>query len=398
MKMSSRAPNSRLVRWMGLVAACVMVAAASGAAMAGAPSPQTVAKGIAHAKANLAKYKGEATYPAPGPAFNASSAAGKTIEYIPIDGSIPGLVTLGGQVKVAAALAGVKVFNCDGKSSPLDWKRCVDEGVARKVGAIILESFAPELVTQSIQAADAAGIPVIDGNNGDPTATGGAATSEPDRFVKGEDARVAFEYSIGGSLIADWVIADSKGSAHVLIMATSDVANVKTLVNKGIQGEFRTYCPNCKVTRIDTPIAQWATGLGPATQAALARDPSINYVIPVYDGMSTFVDQGIKAGQANTVKVATYNGDLGPMQQEAAHRLIYVNVGTHLPYEGWAYVDQALRLMTGHPPVKNEFVPLRVFDRNNIKGLTLTPAGEASGLWYGSASYKKQFPRLWGVK
>jgi hypothetical protein len=33
-----------------------------------------------------------------------------------------------------------------------------------------------------------------------------------------------------------------------------------------------------------------------------------------------------------------------------------------------------------------------------VKDLTLTPAAEKSGEWYGDPTYKTEFPKLWGVK
>ena len=391
------ASSNPRARWMALVAGCVAVLAACGGGTTGGTSTGNTA-GVAHAKANLAKYPNEVSYPPPGPAFNTSSAAGKTVEYIGVDMSVPILQTISGQLQEALGHVGAKLFICDGKGNPTEWKRCADQGIARKVAAIIVESFPPELITQSIQAASAAGIPVIDGNNGDPTATGNSDSTQPDAFLKGESARVAFEYSLSGILTADWVIADSNGTAHVLILGTSDVPNTKALINKGMEAEFATYCPGCAVTRKDVPIAQWATGLGPLTQSSLASDPTIKYVMPCFDGMSTFTNPAItQAGKASTVKVATFNADLDPMKNMAAGNLVTVDVGSQNPYEGWAYADQALRLMTGNPPVANEKVPVRVFDRNNVKGLSLTPDAEKSGIWYGPSTYKQMFLGLWGA-
>ena len=344
--------------------------------------------GVKEAEAAYKSQMGEATWKAPGPAFDASKAAGKTVAYIGVDMSIPILQTISGELEQALAKVGAKLDVCDGKGQPTQWKSCADNAVNRKAGAIIVESFPSELIAGSLANAKKAGIPVIDGNNADPK----------DPLLEGTDARVAFQYSASGRLVSDWVIADSKGKANVLILATSDVPNSKAVVEGGYEAELKEKCPDCKYTTKKVPIAQWSTNLGPLTQSSLSSDPSIDYIIPAYDGMSTFVLPAIRqAGKADKVKVATFNADLDPMQNMAKGNIIYVNVGSHNTYEGWAYADQALRLMTGTKPLEDELVPLRVFTRDNVDDLTLDAAAEKSGEWYGDPTYKTEYPKLWGV-
>lgn len=368
-------------RWAAIAVA--LAAAAVGAATAAG------AGGPAAAKANLARYAGQMTWVAPGPAFDTGKAKGKTVWYIGVDMSVPILQMISGQLKEALGHVGASVRICDGKGNPIEWKRCADQAVAQKAAAIVVESFPPELIAPSIAAAVKAKIPVIDGNNGDPTGP---------RY-KGTAARVAFQYSLSGRLTADWVIADSKGKAVVLILGTSDVPNAKVVEDTGMLGEFKKLCPGCKVTKKDIPIAQWSTNLGTLTQSSLNADPKLSYIIPVYDGMSTFVLPGIQqAGKSSKVKVATFNGDLDPMQNMARGNVITVDVGSHNAYEGWAYADQILRLITGGRPVPDEHVPARVFDRTNVKTLKLTHAAEISGEWYGPPTYKGLYLKLWGAK
>jgi hypothetical protein len=75
--------------------------------------------------------------------------------------------------------------------------------------------------------------------------------------------------------------------------------------------------------------------LRPLVQSSLTSNHYINYVIPAYDGMSTFTHPAVHAaGKGNRVKVATCNADLQPMQQMAKHNLVYVDVGGRNTYEG----------------------------------------------------------------
>jgi ribose transport system substrate-binding protein len=380
---------------LGLSVALMLVLAvamtACGGDDGGAGEKSSSSGADAGVEAATAAYKaemGEVQWKAPGPAFDASKAAGKTVHYIGVDMSIPILQTISGELKTALGKVGAKLEICNGKGQPTEWKSCADNAVNRKAGAIIVESFPAELIAGPLSNAKKAGIPVIDGNNADPT----------DPLTDNTVARVAFQYSKSGKLVSDWVISDSKGKANVLILATSDVPNSKAVVKNGYEAELKEKCPDCKFTTKNLPIAQWSTNLGPLTQSSLSSDPTIDYVIPAYDGMSTFILPAIRqAGKADKVKVATFNADLDPMQNMAKGNMITVDVGSHNTYEGWAYADQAMRLMTGQKPLKDELVPLRVFTRDNVGELELTPEAEKSGEWYGAPTYKTEFAKLWGV-
>lgn len=393
---AARINHVRLLLALGLTFVVALGAAACGGSgssstSSGSSSAAAGDGGNAQVAAAQSAYKaemGEAQWKAPGPAFDAGKAAGKTVYYIGVDMSIPILQTIAGQLKAALATVGAKLVICNGKGQPTEWKSCADDAVNRKAGAIIVESFPAELIAGSLANAKKAGIPVIDGNNADPT----------DPLGTNIDARVAFQYSKSGKLVSDWVIADSKGKANVLILATSDVPNSKAVVKNGYEAELKAKCPDCKMTTKSVPIAQWSTNLGPLTQSSLSSDPNISYIIPAYDGMSTFVLPAIRqAGKADSVKVATFNADLDPMQNMAKGNMIGVDVGSHNTYEGWAYADQALRLMTGQDPLKDELVPIRVFTADNVKDLQLTPAAEKSGIWYGQPTYEAEFKKLWGA-
>lgn len=342
---------------------------------------------IAGAKAALAEYSGPAMWKEPGPAFDVSSVKGKSVVYIPVDNSIPIFTVIYGELENALKQAGAVPSLCDGKGNPTQVAACITDATGRGASVIILDSFPVAGVAEAAKAAQAAGIKIIDGNNGD-----------PESVPAGADARVSFQYSLSGMLVSDWIAVDSGCNANVLIIESPEVGNVPDLVGKGYAGELKAKCPSSKVKIADVALADWATKIQPTVQAALAADPTINYIIPIYDGMSTYVVPAISAaGATDKVKVATFNADLDPMKKMAAGESIYVNVGTHNAYEGWAYADQSLRLITGTAPVTNEFVPARVFTRDNVGTLKLTPEAERSGEWYGDNTYQDKYKALWGL-
>lgn len=361
---------------------------ASAATEAEASAPAESGADIAGAQAQLDMYTGPATWKEPGPAFDIASAKGKKVVYVPLDNSIPIFSVIYGEMEKALKAAGAEAGLCDGKGNPTQWAACISDAAGRGASVIILDSIPVASVAEAAKAAQDAGVKIIDGNNGD-----------PEIVPEGTDARVSFQYSLSGKLVSDWIITDSGGNANVLIIQSPESGNVPDLVGKGYAGELKEKCPSCKVQIQDVAIADWATKLQPTVQAALAADPTINYIIPIYDGMSTFVVPAIAAaGAQDRVKVATFNANLDPMKKMAAGDSIFVDVGSHNAYEGWAYADQSLRLITGTAPVANENVPARVFTRENVGELQLTPEAERSGEWYGDNSYQDKYKALWGIQ
>jgi len=371
-----------------LLAACGSSSSTSAQTGKGQSSVAT-AKNIAFAKSQLDRYMGPVGWKAPGPAFDATKARGKTVWYIPSLYSVPIFHTIAGQMKIALSKVGVNLVVCDGQGSPTQFETCMNEAVAQHAGAIIYDSLYTSTISAGIAAADAHHIPVIMGNDQSP---GGP-------LPRGVAGQVSFAYSLSGRLVSDWIIVNSHDRASVLLTDTTDNPNSQSVLTDGYLYQLHRYCPLCQETVKKTTVAQWSTELQSITSSALTANPSINYVVPEYDAMAAFMDPAIsQLGKASTVKVATFNADLQQMQDMAAHDLIYIDVGSNAAYEGWAYADQALRLMTGNKPVVNEYVPTRVFTRSNVGSLSLTTAAANSGAWYGSSAYKAGYLKLWGVK
>jgi hypothetical protein len=53
-------------------------------------------------------------------------------------------------------------------------------------------------------------------------------------------------------------------------------------------------------------------------------------------------------------------------------------------------------MLAGQPIVPIAFAT-RVFDKDSVAGLTLTPAVYATNAWYGSDDYQGIFLKAWGV-
>ncbi|SDG68255.1 sugar ABC transporter substrate-binding protein [Microbacterium pygmaeum] len=335
----------------------------------------------------LASYEAASALDNVGEAFDVSSVEGKTVWWVIQEGANPFLATVMAHAEEALAEVGVKLVTCDGKSNPVDANNCITQGIAQGAAAIQVDGPDPETVANAAQAAVDAGIPVLTGSGID------ASQPMPD-FIAGVTSQ---PYVLTGELAADWIIADSDGAANVLFITTPDVSG-SGFQAQGFKDEMAKYCPDCTVTEQGVTLGNWASDLGSTVSAALAKDPTINYIAPVFDPMTQFINPAIQqAGRGEDVQVVTVNGNL-PFMQELATGTgpTKALVGLDLNLLGWIEADQILRVLTDTPPVSDYYTVARVFDEDNIGELDLTAEAFGDSSWYGGAgSTAELFTSLW---
>jgi ribose transport system substrate-binding protein len=384
-------PKARILSVVALAATALVLTActATTATSSTKSTGTTSASDVAYAQARVTQYSKEPTTKPAGTPFDASVDKGKTIWYIPLVATVAPIQAIATNLKRALATEDVKMQECDGKGSVVGWNGCIQQAVAQKPGAIVLESINPSLVSASIASAKAAGIPVLIDT----------ATDSTTPWYKSATAQVSYDYTLGSQLVADWIIADSKGKAHVLVIDTDDLSLKKAVTQDGYESEFSKHCPGCDVT-VDsvTSSADWGTMVTPLVTSALTKDPSINYVVAEYDpevpGAITALAQ---LGKQSSVKVAAFNASLEQMQDLKQKSYVSVEVGSDQNSLGWAEADQVLRVLAGKQPVQREATGTRVFTASNIGSLTLNTSSFYSGAWYGNG-FESEYKTLWGLK
>ena len=363
-----------------LTLAAVLAVAVAAIAAAGASNTAS----WTGAQANLSKYKAVPKFVAPGPAFDAKAkAGGKTLFIIPASSQVPFVSTIANHIKRLATPIGVKVTIWQNQGQPSQWVQGMNAAISQRANAIVLlAGNDPAGLQPQIRAAKAKGIPTIvahlyDDNQPSAPNVGGL---------------VNIPYKIAGRLIADQAIVDTKGKANAIVVTINQVKSTLPMV-AGIKDEFRKYCSGCKLKYTDVTIADIATKIQPNVQAALTGDPSINYVIALYDSAEVpFVAAAIRAsGRIGRVKVSTFNGTPEMLKLVKQGDILNMNVGENLEWIGYAIVDQSMRIMGGLKPVKNARVPVRVFDRSNIG-----QAGPKFTSGWGN-SYVGGYRKLWGL-
>lgn len=338
--------------------------------------------GVARAAAVVAAHRGVvSSYPPPGPPLDAKPLKGKTIWYIPLGASIPVVQIEAMGVQAAVKAAGMTYSTCDGKLQPAQWATCINQAVNAGAAGIITDSIDPASVATAVASAKSHNIPLLLGNE----------FNIHSPLLQG--------MSIGGDLedqppLMDWIIADSKGKAHIL---TSTVQGDKATQAEvtGSLAELHKNCPSCVQYNINSTPETLNT-IGSSTSSALIQHSDVTYGYPEFDFFEPLFARGAQTS-GHKIKVVSTNDALTSLQEIKAGSGQVADSGANRNYLGWAATDRLLRMILHKPEPTTVTVPVRVFDKTNIGSVTLTPAASVSGEWWGTTNYKQQFLKLWGV-
>ena len=154
------------------------------------------------------------------------------------------------------------------QGTPSEWVQGMNAALTAKPDIIVLSTAPdPRTLQPQLEQAKAAGIPVLvthfyDDSSPVPPACEGCAA--------GVTALVTAPFNVAGKAAADWIIADSKGNANVLLIGGADVLPSPATLDT-ISKEFAAQCPACKVTVKNIPVSDWNTKAQSEVQSALDR-------------------------------------------------------------------------------------------------------------------------------
>jgi ribose transport system substrate-binding protein len=293
---------------------------------------------------------------------------------------IPALADIGRGFEQAAKAAGMKptVINTNGSVSA--WDQAITQAVGQGADGIVLLAVPWEVVKAPVAKAAAKGIPVVQYSDGGPE------NKPPDSIY----SHITFDSLAGGRQMADWVLADSSCDADVGFF--NPVPASPQPIVEGFEKELSALCPSCKLTKDDVPIATMSTHLPSATQSMLRRNPGIDYVVPAYDSLVTFIAPSV-AQAASKAKIVAHDGAPANLKALTAGTGQQVADVALAPsgFQGWLLLDQLSRGMLGMPAAAEPpIVPTRLVDRDNA-------AASLDELFPEHAGYQERFKRLWGL-
>jgi ribose transport system substrate-binding protein len=336
---------------------------------------------IAAAQADLDKYKAIPSFTAPGEPFDAKACmAGKRILSVPASSAVPFVATIANAMADIAKDIGFEFQIWENQGQPTQWVQGIEYGVTNKFDLIdLLAGADPRVLTTQIKAARDAGAIL----------TASHLTGFEQEVPGGLTASIPIDYKQAGKLLAEWAITKTEGKANALVLVTNEVLSTESMM-AGIEEVFAAH-PESKFTTVNISIPDWATKIQSNVQSAIIADPSINYILPIYDGMNQFVVPALTiTGAADRVKIATFNGTPFVLDM-IQNGQVEMDIGENLEWIAYGMLDAQMRLVCGLEPVTDPKIPLLVFDANNA-ATAGTPAETSKG--YGDA-YIAGYKELW---
>ena len=350
----------------------------------GATSTAGGENGVQYAQAQVDKLRQVPDFVAPGPPISdIGKVKGKKIFIIPNQSDVPLVTDVGKTMASLAERAGATATDCPNQGRPSQWAQCVDQAIAQKADVIVL-NFAPDplLLQPQLAKAQKAGIPVVLTHLYD----------ESDPLPPNVTAQVPAGFNRAARAEADWIIADSGGKANVLVIPAMEVHPSKGIVNS-MKDEFAKHCPDCKMEVVNIPLVDAATKTQSTIQSALVKDPTINYVVPIYDFAVQYAAPAVVAARAqDRVKIVSWNGTDFALKMLADGK-IDMDVGEAPDWLAWANMDQIFRVLAGDEPVEDEKTAQRIWDETNIAEAG-DPPNTKTG--YGDA-YVTGYEKLWNL-
>ncbi|GAB2821847.1 substrate-binding domain-containing protein [Actinocorallia aurea] len=325
------------------------------------------------------------TYSVPSEAIDPSGLTNRTIYYVPLNQQVPAFAVTAQNLTEAAALVGMKVQVCNGGANPSQISACVDQAVGARAGAIIGDSFPYGMAQNSLDKAVAQKIPVLitDQIRPDGVADSGQVAYLPGAVQQQE-------------VLAEWVAADSGGTGNVIISMLQDSPSAIAYVKDHALPKYAAVCAECEVALNEVSAANFQR-ITPTTSAALLRNPNANYLqVEFEDFLQPSLDAVQQANRGSSLKVAVSGATVSGLQIVRDGGPVKAALALHFPYQGWASLDQAMRMMLGAKP-QEYTTPVRLFTSANVGEIALTAEAQASGAWFGTPSYEDGFKKLWGV-
>jgi ribose transport system substrate-binding protein len=351
-------------------------------------TPTTPANpGLAHAEAAVAAdMKPVTSYSLPSQSVKVpSSVKGKTVMYIPLLQAIPAFAITASALHDALATTGMQLSVCDGGANPTTVAACVSRGVSEGVAGIVTDAIPYGMAGNAFAAATKQGVPVL---ITDQIPQPGTASADKLAYQPGNVNQP--------QPIADWIIADSKGTANAIVGEEADSPSTIYYIQHYLTPEFQKYCPSCNV-QVKKVTASTPQQIASFTNSTVLNDPNAQYYYTEFEDDLPGVLAGLQqAGKSNSIKVEAATATIAGLTKLKQGQTVAAEVGDDVNYEGWADADDLLR-MIAHQPTVTENIPERLFTAQNIGTIALTQAAQASGQWYGNpAAFKSEFKKLWG--
>jgi len=346
---------------------------------------------LASLKATLAKAEEVPTWHAPGPPVSASVMRGATILAMPVNSEIGHCSSASADLATIGSQLGAHVTIFSNSGEPAQWETGIEDATAAHDSAIVLLcGIIPGAVAPQLQAAERAGIKVVD--------------DEYDETSNYEylDAESAIDTVGGMRDDVDQALVNLDGKPlHALVVSTNSIV-MGPAARAAVVSQMNSLCPStCSVvSNLVVPIQDWATEVESDVGSALVANPQVNVVIITFDGMTQFALPAIEHANRAGLRIYTWGASKSVEKLMAQPgSLIAADPGSDPDWSAYAAMDQVIRLLGHHPavPVVDERNPNRFWVPSNVSAF-FGPGDTYGNGGYGGTTFENDYRQLWGLK
>jgi ribose transport system substrate-binding protein len=360
----------------GIVTAALLAGGCGATHVRHAPSDPAVRQARAAVARGLSS-----TAPYRGPVRGLRARRGGLVVFVAGDLTNGGIAGAALGVQQAARAIGWHLRILDGQGTTAGQARALRAAMSPKVSGIVLGGFDATAQRLALGRARAGGIPVVGWHAG--------TRSGPDPKA-GLFTNVSTDPAAVARLAADYAIADSNGTAHVVIFTDRryPIASYKA---DAMAAQIRR-CRRCAVLDIVNAPIDLAQQQMPAIVTSLLHrfGTRFQYMLTIngiYIGgaLAAFVNAG-RRGADPPFAIGAGDGDASDFERIRTGDHQTASIAEPLYLQGWQIIDELNRARAGQPP-SGYVAPPRLITRADVpNGVVFDP----------HSGYRANYLRIWG--
>jgi ribose transport system substrate-binding protein len=368
-----------------LTGAAVAAAVAVAGCGADSGSGQTNAaaangQGVKEAKAFVQKWSATPTSLGIKQELSKTPATGKRIAHIRCP--IEGCEAIYTGLEQASKELGWTVAPYNMDNTPEGVNQAFQAALASKPDGIVISGIPAQVYQQNLDAAKAAGIPVVSLSVKD------AATGMDGNGIIATINQAAQTHRFG-ELVGNWIAADDNGKGDDV--AVFSVANFPTLTPfaETVKQVLSERCPSCGTQIVNVQTTDVGSRMPGQVVSAVQQNPKIKYVAMAFGQMSTGVRSALDAAGYKNVKLVgegSYAANLEALR--SGKEQMWAGLTSTL--QGWYAMDAFARFFNGDSvkPVDDVIMPTQILTKENV----------GADKWFlGPKNYQQRFASLWKV-
>lgn len=344
-------------------------------------SPAMALDIVADAKAALVIFAGTQS-DWRGPTSSVTPEPGKKVVYISNDENNDANRAWGVAIGEAGAKVGWTVTVIDGKATPVGWINAFNQAIALGADGIVTSADAASL-QEPIGAARERGIPIV--------GIHAAAFPGPNEEL-GLFTNIQQDPREIGKAQADWIIADSNGTARVVVTSHNEFA-IAEAKSRAVEARLKE-CTGCTVLDyVSSPIAEVAQRQPQLVTGWMQTYGAPLYVTAVADYTLDFQVPALRsAGVAQAdIKLVGADGQRSAYDRIRSGEYQTVTVSEPVEMQAYQAVDELARAFAGQPPSGFIQAPYLVTPQN------VDAEGGDKNAFVPTNDYKARYLALWGV-